>query len=206
MGMKVWITSCSASTPRPLLALPATSGTTRPAAAARCSAASISGRGTFPSCSTYASMSSSSVAERASSSCSRSPAAHEASSRGTASPPTALGSSRPMEHSMAEQTVPSSTFSNKEPVFEPLAWTGAKSTTGRAPKRSSKLSTAASKSTASSEVSTPFKKTTMGLCDSSTALNMWPDAAPAPPPRTEQTTTAPWATRRASSTCSRRST
>mmetsp|Transcript_79494 Transcript_79494/g.246587 ORF Transcript_79494/g.246587 Transcript_79494/m.246587 type:complete len:401 (+) Transcript_79494:312-1514(+) len=48
-GMKVWMTSCSASTPKPLLALPATRGTTRPAAAARRRAAATAGRGTWPS-------------------------------------------------------------------------------------------------------------------------------------------------------------
>mmetsp|Transcript_88364 Transcript_88364/g.189778 ORF Transcript_88364/g.189778 Transcript_88364/m.189778 type:complete len:264 (+) Transcript_88364:552-1343(+) len=79
-GMKVCTTSCNASMPMPVFALPTTSGETLPAAAARRSATSIVDRGTSPSNSIYASIISSSTLASDSTNCSRSCIDHARSS------------------------------------------------------------------------------------------------------------------------------
>mmetsp|Transcript_14438 Transcript_14438/g.36454 ORF Transcript_14438/g.36454 Transcript_14438/m.36454 type:complete len:327 (-) Transcript_14438:278-1258(-) len=200
-GKKECNTSCKASTPKPLFAEPATKGATFPAATARCNAASIMIRGTSPSNSIKASIISSSTAAKDSICCSLNFLAHVASS------PAALPSEtcETSEHPSAEQIEPSRTFNKWEPSALPLKCAGAKSTTGRTPRRFSNASSAASKCSMSSASSTPFKKTTAGFPSRSTAAKLRPQAA-STPLRAETTSTAPCAAQRARSTRGARST
>mmetsp|Transcript_48602 Transcript_48602/g.126112 ORF Transcript_48602/g.126112 Transcript_48602/m.126112 type:complete len:459 (+) Transcript_48602:720-2096(+) len=200
-GMNSWTTSCSASMPMPVLALPATSGITLPAATARCRAPSMTTRGTSPSNSTNASIISSSTAASDSICWSRS-SLHQAarSSAGLSLPPP-----KARWQSCSEQMEPSRTLSRREPQGSPPRCAGAKSTTGRSPSRFSSASTAASKLAASSAWSTPFRKMTAGFLARSTAAKHLPQSA-STPVRTEHTTMAPCAGRRALATSGERST
>mmetsp|Transcript_144316 Transcript_144316/g.462267 ORF Transcript_144316/g.462267 Transcript_144316/m.462267 type:complete len:261 (+) Transcript_144316:1571-2353(+) len=200
-GMNEWITSCNASMPKPLLAEPATKGMSLPAATARCKAASIMARGTSPSNSTKASIISSSTEARDSTCWLLNFLAHSK----YLPPAISLWFSSIKEQSLAVQIEPSKTLRRLEPACLPAKCAGAKSTTGRMPRRFSSASTALSKAAMSSTLSIPLMKTTAGLAARSSAAKARQQAA-STPLDAEMTAMAPWAMCNALSTMGARST